>query len=60
MLRVVIALFAIALATPQAGQKPATPQKPAAAQKPAAVLAALQGTWVFQTVNDEPPPRSCR
>ena len=45
MLRVAAALFAIALVTPLSAQKPAAGAAPKA----------LQGTWVFETLNGQPP-----
>ena len=44
MLRVAAALFAITLVSPLSAQKPG-----------AASAAALQGTWVFQSINSQPP-----
>ena len=45
MLRFAAALFVIALVTPLSAQKPG-----------AGPAAALQGTWIFQSVNSQPAP----
>ena len=45
MLRVAVALFVIALASPLSAQKPG-----------AGPAAALQGTWIFQSINNQPAP----
>lgn len=45
MIRVATALLAIAIAVPLSAQKPGV-----------SGAAALQGTWVFQSINDQAPP----
>ncbi len=45
MLRVAVAVFAIAVAAPLSAQKAGAPG-----------AAALQGTWVFQSINSQTPP----